>query len=425
MHRSILVATALLASVVPFTSGQPVTADSTPRSTVTPSCDLLVTVDGARNGLRKIDTAGKATEVRLGDYPFDVVASSDGRFAYVSLYAEGSLQIVDLSTMTRVASIPVGNGPNGIEISADDRKVYVAVAGAISVVDTTSRRLERTITLPNTPYDLVLSPDANFVYASLVLEDRVVRIDLATNSSTFVKLPDDPRLMSISPDGTRVFVAHEAADQISRIDTATMTATSIAAGDTPRGIDMSPDGSTLYVVNQGDETLSLIDTSSLARRSIAVGDGAYDVTLDANGRRAYVNNYWNDDVSVIDTSSSTVIGTISLGNGSEPWNIETVCRPPTPFTRPGAITDLFVFANFFCGPCTDAWVLFTRPAGATDFEVFLNGRRVTCAQKGSFFSLALCQLRPLSPGTAMTLGVIPMNGTIRGSAASTSLTLRP
>ncbi len=415
----------LVVSAVSFSSAHQVAADISPRSTVSPSCDLLVTVDGARNGLRKIDTAGKVSEVSLGDFPFDVVASSDGKFAYVSLYAESSLQIVDLAVMKRVTSISVGEGPNGLEISPDDRKVYVAAAGGMSVVDTASRRVERTITLTSTPYDVVLSPDGHFLYASLPLESRIVRVDLSTSTTTYASVPEWPGLMAISPDGTRVFTTHETVDKVSRIDTATMTATSIAVGDTPRGIDLAPDGSVLYVVNQNDKTLSMIDTSTLSRRNVGVGVGAYDVTVDANGRRAYVDNYWSDDVSVIDTSTASVLGTLSLGSGSEPWNIETVCPKPAPFTRPGSVTDLFVFANFFCGPCTNAWVLFTDPADTSDFEVFLNGRRVTCAQKGFFFSLALCEVKPLTPGSAMTLAVVPVNGTIRGSTASTSITLRP
>lgn len=388
-----------------------------------PSCDLLVALDGSRNGLLKIDTTGKSTEVALGDFPFDVATSSDGRFAYVSGFRDGVLYVVDLATMSKVATIAVGLGPNGVEVSPDDGKVYVAIAGEVVVVDTATRRVERRITTSNTPYDIVLSPDGNVLYASIVLVGAIDRVDLTTNSTTSVKVPTRPGLLALSPDGSQLFVTHEETNQLTRIDTTTMTAKSVTVGNRPRGVDISPDGRTVYVVDQTSQTLSIVDAAALTRRTVAVGEGAYDVTLDASGSRAYVDNYWNNSVSIVDTSTAKVVGTLSLGTGSEPWNMATVCPPPSPFTRPGTVNDLSLFANFFCGPCTSAWVLFTRPAGATDFEVIVDGRRATCVEKGYFFDLALCRLASLTPGRALTLGVVPLNGTIRGRTATTSLTL--
>lgn len=390
----------------------------------TPSCNILVAVDGSRNGLLKIDTTGKSTEVKLGDFPFDVAVSSDGRFAYVSGITESVLYIVDVATMTKVASIAVGAGPNGIEVSPDDSKVYVAVAGGVAVVDTTTRKVERTIVLSDLPYDIALSPDGNVLYASIWFTGTVERYDLTTSTSTKVTVPGNPGLVAISPDGTRLFVTHENNNQLTRVDTATMTATSINVGNKPRGIDMSPDGRNVFFVDQTSKTLSIVDTTTLSRRTIAVGDGAYDVTLDATGARAYVNNYWENSVSVIDVAASRVLGTLSLGSGSESWNMETACPAPAPFTRPAVISNLSLFANFFCGPCTSGWILFTRPAGMTDFDVVVDGRRATCTLKGYFYDLSLCQLTALTPGRVMTLGVVPLNGSIRGRTASISLTLK-
>jgi len=90
---------------------------------------------------------------------------------------------------------------------------------------------------------------------------------------------------------------------------------------------------------------------------------------------------------------------------------------------PRAITDLTVFANFFCGPCTNAWLLFTTPSNATDFTVAVNGTVSSCAQKGTYFGLSLCELTRLTPGPT-TFAVTPLKGTGRGPTASTVVTLR-
>lgn len=409
-------------SVVPLTAS-PAGAETSTWAT-TPSCDLLVALDGPRNGLLKIDTTGKSTEVALGDFPFDVATSHDGRLAYVTGFRDGVLYVVDLATMSKVATIAIGTAPNGIEVAPDDRKVYVAALAGVVVVDTATRRVERTVTMSGTPYDIALSPDGNVLYASIWFGATVERVDLATSTSTTVKVPTNPGLVAISPDGTRLFVTHENANQLTRIDTATMTATSTRVGNKPRGIDISPDGRTVYFVDQVDRTLSIVDAATFTRRTVAVGDGAYDVTIDATGSRAYVDNYFDNSVSVVDTSTAKVLGTLPLGGQSEAWNIETACPVPTPFERPGTVNDLSTFANFFCGPCTSAWLLFTRPPGATDFEVVVDGRSTACTLKGYFFDLALCQLTSLTAGRTVTIGVVPVKGAIRGSTATTILTLK-
>ena len=93
-------------------------------------------------------------------------------------------------------------------------------------------------------------------------------------------------------------------------------------------------------------------------------------------------------------------------------------------TPPDPITDLTVFANFFCGPCTNAWLLFTLPVDATDFAVTVNDSATTCAQKGNFFGLALCEIIGLAPGPT-TFAVTPLNDTTPGAASTVSVTMRP
>ncbi len=90
---------------------------------------------------------------------------------------------------------------------------------------------------------------------------------------------------------------------------------------------------------------------------------------------------------------------------------------------PEAISDLTVFANFLCGPCTTAWLLFTTPTDATDFAVAVNGTVSSCAQEGTFSGLSLCELTRLTPGPT-TFDVTPLRGSERGPTATTIVTMR-
>ena len=87
------------------------------------------------------------------------------------------------------------------------------------------------------------------------------------------------------------------------------------------------------------------------------------------------------------------------------------------------ITDLAVFANFLCGPCTNAWLLFTTPPDTTNFTVTVNNTPTTCTQKGTFLGLSLCEITQLSPGST-TFAVTPLNDTTRGTTTTVSITLR-
>jgi hypothetical protein len=90
--------------------------------------------------------------------------------------------------------------------------------------------------------------------------------------------------------------------------------------------------------------------------------------------------------------------------------------------QPAPIDDLFVFANFLCGPCTSAWLLFTMPVDATDFTISVNDSPVDCTQSGTFFDLSLCELTGLTPGL-VTFTVTPRNDDLNGPVTTRSLTL--
>lgn len=87
------------------------------------------------------------------------------------------------------------------------------------------------------------------------------------------------------------------------------------------------------------------------------------------------------------------------------------------------IVDLTVFANFLCGPCTNAWLLFTMPPDVTDYEVTLNDAITSCTQHGTFDDMTLCEITSLSPGD-YDITLTPTSGQNRGATTTTTLTLR-
>ena len=89
----------------------------------------------------------------------------------------------------------------------------------------------------------------------------------------------------------------------------------------------------------------------------------------------------------------------------------------TPVPTPEAITNLQVFANFLCGPCTTVWLIH-EPVDV-DVSITVDETNATCNQTGTVFGLTVCELTNLTPGNR-TVTVTPMHG----KPTSVTFTLR-
>jgi YVTN family beta-propeller protein len=75
-----------------------------------------------------------------------MVLSRDGRQAYVTLYGDERLQVVDLQHREVLASIPTGPQPVGVSLAPDGRTLWIGNLGAstIMVIDSQTHRVMHT-----------------------------------------------------------------------------------------------------------------------------------------------------------------------------------------------------------------------------------------------------------------------------------------
>lgn len=64
--------------------------------------------------------------VHVGDRPVAAAVSPDGRRAYVANSADSTMSVVDLSSMTVVATVPTVSVPSSVAVSPDGASVWVA-----------------------------------------------------------------------------------------------------------------------------------------------------------------------------------------------------------------------------------------------------------------------------------------------------------
>ena len=146
---------------------------------------------------------------------------------------------------------------------------------AICIIDLDVRKMVGSIQLDDYSWDIVISPDDRFIYATHPFESAVSVIDLTTPWPAVRKVPvtNGPMGLALSADGKRLFVA--------------------CCGDTGGG----PGD-----LNHG--TLKVLDTSTMQGVQVRTGKYSTNVVVNSAGTRAYVTNGNDASVSVVDVSGA-------------------------------------------------------------------------------------------------------------------------
>ncbi len=95
--------------------------------------------------------------------PVGVVASGDGRWAYVATGRAGTVAVLDVENPRHpalAASISVGGRPWGIGLTSDGRKLYTANGSSndVAAVDSATRKVVAKIRVGEGPWELSIGP---------------------------------------------------------------------------------------------------------------------------------------------------------------------------------------------------------------------------------------------------------------------------
>lgn len=82
-----------------------------------------------------------------------------------------------------------------------------------------------------------------------------------------------------------------------------------------------------------------------------------------------------------------------------------------------------VLANFFCGPCANAWIIHTPSEHATGYRYELNGAMVSCTTEVEVFGLRACEIVGLPAGLRLDFSTTPFNAHGNGPAATQTVVL--
>ena len=289
------------------------------------------------------------------------VAWAAGPKAYVGNFKDNTVSVIDTSTATVIATIPVATGPHGIVQTPDGRTVYVSGDGSsqVSAIDTASDRVVKTLDVGKSPHGMAMSPDGRTLLVGVYGEDRVAFVDTATQSTVASVPVAKVHTIAVRPDGKVAYVASQDPGKFALvvIDLASRAVVrTVPLDKPPRDPEFAADGSALYftlagvnavqvldpasdkilaqvptgasphiaavfagapagaVVVQGPGELLLFDPVSRAPlRSVAVGKQPNWMAASADGKKIYVTNEGSNDVTVVDLATGAT-NTIAVGN---------------------------------------------------------------------------------------------------------------
>ncbi|PYT10214.1 MAG: hypothetical protein DMF60_00810 [Acidobacteria bacterium] len=140
----------------------------------------------------------------------------------------------------KITQIAVGKGPEGIDISPDDREVWVSHRGdgGLSIIDTATDKVTETIKVGRSPIRVKFTPDGKRVLVSDAQGGEVVVFDAATRKELKrIQVGAVPVGILMQPDGRRAFVASTQANKVSVINLEQLAmAGTIEPGKEPDGM---------------------------------------------------------------------------------------------------------------------------------------------------------------------------------------------
>jgi len=277
------------------------------------------------------------TRVPVGNDPHEVIASTDGKTAYVSNYGGGAyntLAVVDLTAQKPLPSIDLGplRGPHGLTF-ADSKTWFTAEAAkVIGRYDPATNKVDWVLgTGQNRTHMIYVSPDLQRIVTSNVSSATVSIIEKATGgppggrmgppggdwNETVIPVGGGSEGFDISPDGKELWVANAQDGTVSIIDIAAKKVTQTLQANV-RGanrLKFTVDGKLVFIASLSQPDVTVLDAATRKEiKRIPVGHGAAGILMQPDGTRAYVACSPDDYVAVIDLKSLQVTGHIDAGH---------------------------------------------------------------------------------------------------------------
>src|SRR3989442_4551773 len=264
----------------------------------------------------------------------EVIASPDGRLAYVPIYGDSgvgqpgsngqTIEVIDLATQKIVNTIDLGRpvrphcpkfGPDGL--------LYVTAEldNAVDIVDPRSqKRIASIATERPEAHMLAITKDGKRAYTSNVGSGTVTVLDLVHRKPvTVISVADVAQRISLSADDRWVFTADQKKPRLAVIDTKSNAVSSwVSLPSIGYGTAPTSDGKWLLVTMPSAAQVAVIDLEQMkVIRTLPVGARPVEILLRPDQPIAYISCMGAGEVGVVDLSKWEVSKVIKTAPGAD------------------------------------------------------------------------------------------------------------
>lgn len=198
---------------------------------------------------------------------------------YVTTELDKAVTIIDPRTFTIVGSVPTGQPESHmLTIASDGRFGYTANVGpgTVSVLDLAARKTVTVVSVADHVQRISLTPDDRWAFTSDTEKPRLAVINTSTRKvDRWIELPGEGYGSAATPDGKSLLIAVPSANAVVVIDLKNMqVAKTIKVPPTPQEVVVRPDGQVAYVSCSQSHKVAAVQTSGWSVSLIDAGPGA-------------------------------------------------------------------------------------------------------------------------------------------------------
>lgn len=294
----------------------------------TPSRALLV-LEKSDNSLAIVDPASLQVVARVpaGPDPHEIVASPDGKLAYISNYGGSdstvnTISVIDLDARKALPPINLGalHSAHGLAFAGGKLYFTVETNKAVGRYDPATQSVDWVLgTGQDRTHMVMVSKNLEQIVTSNVSSGTISIIEQISPPASVVGPPPGsnaspgfappagglPQGMSAPASGSRK----------------TWRVTNIPAGRGAEGFDVSPDGKEIWAANAQDATVTIIDVASKrVTQTLPISvKGANRLKFTNDGKRVLISGLGagaGSNLVVLDAASRREVKQINLGGGA-------------------------------------------------------------------------------------------------------------
>lgn len=268
----------------------------------------------------------------VGEDPHEVIASSDGKFAYVSNYGGGAyntLTLIDLVGQKRMKTIDLGplRGPHGLAFMGGKAWFTAEAAKAIGSYDPVAERVDWILgTGQDGTHMIFVTGGMSRVYTTNIGSATVSVLEKSTRTAggrsrtdweqTLIPVGRRGEGFDVAPDGKELWVANAGDGTVSIIDLGAKQVTGTLQANVPGAnrLKFTPDGKLVFISSLGGAGITILDAATHKEvKRIDMPKGAAGIEMQPDGSRAFVACTGHNFVAVIDLKSLEITSRIDAG----------------------------------------------------------------------------------------------------------------